>query len=69
MERMIQLTFIEESREERLEREVNALKEQIEKIRKGQYAKIGKLSKMYQEIKQEHEDFKASICQGKYNLQ
>ena len=62
MERMIQLTFIEEDPNVKLQREFDALKEQMEKVRKSQYAKIGKLTKIYEEIKKEHEDFKAMIC-------
>lgn len=65
MERMIQLTFIEEDPNVKLQREFDALKEQMEKVRKSQYAKIGKLTKMYEEIKKDHEDLKASICRTK----
>jgi len=68
MERMIQLTFIEESKEERLEREFDALKDQMEKVRKSQYAKIGKMMKLYEEIKREHEEFKAMVCKKDQNF-
>ena len=35
--------------EESLVREVQRLKEQCENVRKGQFAKIGKLTKLYEE--------------------
>ena len=57
-----QLEFYTEPIEITLLREVKILREQSEKVRKGQYAKIGKLQKMYDELKRDHEDFKATIC-------
>ena len=62
MKEMIQLAFIEDPPEIRMQREINALKEHVDKVRKSQYAKLGKLTKMYEEIKREHEEFKATLC-------
>lgn len=61
---MEQLLLFEESREEKLEREVKRLKEQTEKIRKGIYAKHGELYKLYLEQKQELDILKTAICRG-----
>ena len=60
----IQLLLIPESNEERLERQIQELKDQVDKVRKGQYAKIGALAKMYQETKFELETLKECICKG-----
>jgi len=62
---MEQLLLIPESREERLEREVKQLKEQCEKIRKSQYAKIGELKKLYFDLHHEYQNLRISICHGK----
>lgn len=62
-----QLEFHSEPIEITLLREVKLLREQSEKVRKGQFAKIGKLQKMYDELKRDHEDFKAAICKGKFD--
>jgi hypothetical protein len=62
---MEQLLLIQESREDRLEREVKQLREQCEKIRKSQYAKIGELNKLYFALHHEYQTLKLSICSGK----
>lgn len=62
---MEQLLLIPESREERLEREVQQLREQCDKIRKSQYAKIGELKKMYFDLHHEYQTLRLSICSGK----
>jgi hypothetical protein len=63
---MDQLLLFEDSREERLEREVKRLSDQCERVRKSQYAKIGELTKMYHETRHELEILKAAICHGQY---
>lgn len=62
---MEQLLLFQESKEERLEREVQRLKEQCENVRKGQFAKIGKLNKLYEDLSRELEIIKIGICKGK----
>jgi hypothetical protein len=47
---------------ELLATEVKRLREQSEKVRKGQYAKIGELAKMYEETIHELNTLKAAIC-------
>jgi uncharacterized membrane-anchored protein YhcB (DUF1043 family) len=59
---MIQLSFLEESVEAKLQRELNELRAHVDKVRKSQYAKLGKLAKLYEEIKRDHEDFKRTLC-------
>lgn len=61
-----QLLLFEESREEKLEREVQRLKEQSDKVRKSLYAKHGELMKLYLEQKHELETLKAAICKGAF---
>ena len=58
---MEQLTFLQESKEEKLEREVAALREQCEKVRKGQFAKISALSKSINELQFQFETIITSI--------
>ena len=67
MKQYSQIEFYAEPVEDSLAREVLLLKEQCEKVRKSQYAKIGHMMKLYEEIKRDHEDFKAAICKGKYD--
>ena len=62
-----QITFVKEPLEVELSREISLLREQCEKVRKSQYAKIGKLTKMYEELKSEHEAFKAAICRREHD--
>lgn len=61
---MEQLLLFEDSKEERLEREVKKLRDQCEKIRKGQYAKIGELKKLYLDTKHEIDTLKSAICKN-----
>lgn len=59
---MEQLLLFQESREEKLEREVKNIREHCEKVRKSQYAKLGELKKLYLENKYELDTLKAAIC-------
>jgi len=61
---MEQLLLFEESLEGKLLREVKELKESVSKIRKGQFAKIGELRKMYQALHDDLEIIKAGLCKG-----
>ena len=62
--KMEQLTLWSESREEKLEREMKELRESHEKVRKGQFAKISQLAKMYSQLEHEFEILKQSICRS-----
>ncbi len=65
-----QLLLFQESREERLEREVKNLRDQCEKVRKSQYAKLGELKKLYIDQKYEIDTLKAAMCRStELNLQ
>ena len=61
---MDQLLLFEASKEERLEREITRLRDQCEKVRKGQYAKIGALTKCYEALQHELETLKSAICRN-----
>lgn len=60
---MKQLLLFEESLEGKLLREVSELKESLNKIRKGQFAKIGELTKKYNDLRQEFDIINAALCQ------
>ena len=57
-----QLLLFEEPLEGKLLREVRELKESVNKIRKGQFAKIGELNKKYIALSEDMELLKANIC-------
>jgi hypothetical protein len=50
---MQQLTMFQETREERLEKEVISLRDYIDKLRRSQFARLSELEKMYCEIKEQ----------------
>ena len=62
MSKVEQLTLFAESREERLEREVIALRSQCDKVRKSQYAKISEVKKIVTELQYELDALKTAIC-------
>jgi len=64
-----QIPLFEEPLEERLEREMNDLKEQCDKVRKGQFAKINKLEGNLKEVRAELEFLKEQICKHSPNIQ
>lgn len=53
--------------EQSLAVEVSRLRDQCEKVRKGQYAKIGEMMKMYNELRHEFECLKKAICKEEKN--
>lgn len=57
-----QLELLLESREDRLEREVKTLREQCDKVRKSQFAKISELKKLNDETRYELETIKMALC-------
>ena len=59
-----QLFLFEEPLEGKLLREVREVKESVNKIRKGQFAKIGELRKMYQELHDDLEIIKVGLCKN-----
>jgi len=60
---MLQLSFIEETKEEKLEKEVARLRDQCEKIRKGQYAKLSALTKTVMELDARLSLYDRYVCQ------
>lgn len=61
---MQQLTFFEPTMEEKLSIRIRELEEKLDRQRKGQFAKIGALTKMYEETKNDLDYIKAAICKG-----
>lgn len=57
-----QLELLLESREDRLEREVKMLREQCDKVRRSQFAKLSELKKQNDEVKYELENLKLALC-------
>ncbi len=55
----------EECELEQLRYEFELVKKSAEKVRKGQFAKIGELKKELNELRIEFEQLKQAICSGK----
>ena len=64
---MQQLLLFAETAEMQLIREVRECKESINRVRKGQFAKIGELRKMYQQLIDDVEIIKAGLCESSKN--
>lgn len=64
---MEQLLLFQDSQEDQLRREVKTLKEKYEKSRRAQFAKLGELSKLYNDLNHEFDVFRRFIC-GSENL-
>ena len=60
--KMEQMLLFEETLEMKLIRETRELKESVDKIRKGQFAKIGELRKMYMSLLEDVEIIKRGLC-------
>ena len=61
---MEQLLLFEESLEGKLLREVKELKESVNKIRKGQFAKIGELGKICRDLSERMDIIEAGLCKA-----
>ena len=59
---MQQLLLFPETKDQQLERELKSLKDQTDRIRKSQYAKISAMEKKYSEIQHELETLKMALC-------
>lgn len=59
------LTLIPESREDILEKEILRLKNQCDKVRKKQFAEMGKMMKMYSDLHHEMETLKIAISKNR----
>lgn len=57
-----ELIQYEETVEERLLREIQEIRNSLDKCRRKQFADIGNLRKEVNQIKNEHEDWKNSLC-------
>lgn len=51
----------------RLEAEIKEVKKGSDRVRKGVFARLNRLQKMYDEINADHEVFKRAICKGYYD--
>lgn len=63
-----QLLLFKKCSDPYLESQIIALREQCERLRKGQFAKIGELTKLYNETKYELEQLKAAMCRSTPDL-
>lgn len=59
---MNQMLLFEEPIENKLRKEIQDLKECIDRIRKGQFAKLGELKKMYDDLHNDMKIIKEGIC-------
>lgn len=66
MAKMYQLDFLQPDEMSRLEAEIQDTKARGDRVRKGMYARLNKLQKMYDELYEEHQLFKRAICRGEY---
>lgn len=60
------MLFPETTYEERLRTRISALEDKLDRQRKSQFGKIGKLQKCYDELHNEFETLKEAMC--RYNL-
>ncbi len=65
--KMIQLELFERTPEEKMIQEMKTLKDSMDKVRKSQFAKIGELRKLVDEVKFELENFKKSVCTNSFS--
>ena len=63
-----QLDFFKVDDVSRLESELATVKASADRVRKGTYARINKLEKMYNELKAEHEWFKRALCHDEESI-
>lgn len=66
---MIQLLLFPETEEEILRREIQDVKQSLDKQRKKLFAENSALKKMMLEVRYELETFKSAICKGQINDQ
>lgn len=59
-----ELIAYEDSQEERLIREVEELRESLDKQRRAQFARLSHISKKYDELYNEFQTLKQAICRG-----
>lgn len=59
-----QLFLIEPTREEKMLAEIMRLRDQCERVRKGQYAKIGDLRKLVEDVTCRLDNLERAICRG-----
>ena len=61
----MQLELFPEPVERRQQREISELYDKIERLRKGQHARISGLQKEIKDLRSELEFLKANICKGR----
>lgn len=57
-----ELIQIEETLEQKLTREIQELRTSLDKCRRKQFAEIGSIKKEVNQVKNDHEDWKKSLC-------
>lgn len=68
LEKCMQLTLFEETKEELLEREIISLRKEMGNIRRGIFARHSELARKYQETYFELETLKASIAKQEVDI-
>ena len=63
-----QLEFFKDPEISRLESEIEEAKQGTHRVRKGLFARLNELQKMYDELYEEHKVFKRAICKGGYDV-
>ena len=63
-----QLLIFEEKPEKKLQREVDELHAKYDKLRKGQYARLNELSKMFKEAKEDIDIIKSALCKNQTRM-
>ena len=64
MPSLFQLDLFKDPEITRLEAEIEDARERTNRVRKGTYARLNKLQKMYDELYEDHMLFKRHICRG-----
>lgn len=65
MAEVYQLDFFKDDEMCRLESELHKTQASLNRVRKGTYARLNELQKLYNELHEEHEYFKRALCRGK----
>jgi hypothetical protein len=63
-----QLLLFEDNPTDRMQREIDILHKKYDKLRKGQYAKLNELEKLYKNQHEDLEIIKSAICKNQTRM-
>ncbi len=66
IEELYQLDLFKDPEISRLEAKLSSTQDSLTRVRKGMFARLNSLQKMYDDIHEEHKIFKRNICRGHY---